>query len=35
MIAETIRISMNLIEFGLIVGFTFVVGFFVGLWVRS
>lgn len=35
MIAEAIRLSMPLVEFVLIVGAAFVVGFFVGVWVRG
>lgn len=34
MIGDAIRVSMPAIEFGLIVGFAFVIGFFLGVWVR-
>lgn len=35
MISDAIRVSMPLVEFVLIVGFTFAIGFFLGVWVRS
>jgi hypothetical protein len=33
-IGETIRVSMNVAELVIIVGFAFVIGFFAGVWVR-
>lgn len=35
MIAETVRVSMNVAELAMIVGFTFVLGFVGGWWVRG
>jgi hypothetical protein len=35
MTADVIRLSMNLVEQLLIIGFAFAAGFFVGIWVRS
>lgn len=35
MIGEAIRVSMPLVEWLLTMGATFVVGFFVGWWVRG
>jgi hypothetical protein len=32
--ADVIRVSMNLVEQLLIVGFAFAAGFFAGIWVR-
>lgn len=34
MIAETVRISMNIAEFFIAVGGAFCVGVFAGMWVR-
>lgn len=34
MTAEAIRVSMPLVELVLIIGFSFAVGFFAGVWVR-
>jgi hypothetical protein len=33
-IGEAIRVSMPAVEFALIVGVAFVLGFFAGMWVR-
>ena len=35
MIGEAIRVSMPLVEFVLIAGGAFVVGFFLGVWIRG
>lgn len=35
MISESIRVSMPLVEMVLITGAAFVVGFFLGVWVRG
>lgn len=35
MIAEVVRVSMNVTEFIIAVGFAFVLGFFAGWWVRG
>lgn len=35
MIGQAIRVSMPLVEMVLIVGAAFVIGFFVGVWVRG
>jgi hypothetical protein len=33
-ISATVRVSMNLAELFITVGFSFAAGFFVGIWVR-